>query len=122
MASSQPASTVGIGTSKGLLTGLTPEDVTKKGLDIFAPHLTVEDLWGINPPSGGALLDAVLQFYGDGTHDVPWFFSGEGGAQCRTIEKSPLSRDLQESTVMAYKDRILKESISQVAAGDLFLK
>eukprot|EP00435_Cladocopium_sp_Y103_P058223 s125_g20.t1 len=101
----------------GLLVGVEPEEVLSKGIDIYKPDLTIENLWGPSPPTGGALLDKVIQYYGDGVHDVPWFFESENGTQRRTIERSPLSREIQNSTVQCYKERILKESISQVAAG-----
>lgn len=103
--------------SVGLLKGLSSKDVVSKGINLYAPELTVEDLWGTNPPSGGAFLDAVLEFYGIGVFDVPFFFEGPNGEKMRAIERSPLSRELQEATVQEYKDRILRESISQVAAG-----
>ncbi|CAK9101335.1 Uncharacterized protein (Fragment) [Durusdinium trenchii] len=104
--------------SAGLLAGVEPGDVMQKGIDIYAPDLTIEDLWGsASPPTGAALLDRVLLFYGDGTRNVPWFFEAPDGQQRRCIERSPLSRELQEATVLAYRDRIVKESISQVAAG-----
>lgn len=102
---------------KGMLVGLSPDDVAKHGINIFASELTPEDLWGPTPPSGGAFLDLVLEFYGVGSHDVPFFFNGPNGEKLRSIERSPLSRELQEATVQEYKERIFRESISQVAAG-----
>lgn len=65
------------------------------------------------------MLDLVLQFYGDGVQDVPFFFTNNEGEQERSVIRSPLSRELQDSTVQCYKERILRESISQVAAGHL---
>lgn len=102
---------------KGLLVGVEPSEVARRGINIFAADLSIDSLWSPNPPTGGALLDRVLAFYGVGTFDVPWYFVGEDGVKRRTIERSPLSRELQQATVQAYKERILKESISQVAAG-----
>ena len=104
--------------------------------NIFLPTLTVEELYGEDSaPTGAALLDCVLDVYGDGYLEVvPWFVtagssarsvdppqaSGEGGPKkIRAIIRSPLSRQLQESTVECYKNRIFNESISQVAAGVL---
>ena len=113
----------------GILFGLKPSDPAAAHINIFDPKLTPEDLWGVDTcPSGGALLDAVLTWYLHGTHNVPWFTYVEGGANAasgqssgvqktRSIVKSPLSRELQESTVESYKSRIFAESISQVAAG-----
>lgn len=102
---------------KGLLVGLTSDDVVKRGINIYSPDLSVEDLWGSNPPSGGGFLDLVLEFYGVGSFDVPFYVDGANGEKVRAIERSPLSRELQEATVQEYKERIIRESISQVAAG-----
>ncbi|CAE7539367.1 unnamed protein product [Symbiodinium sp. CCMP2592] len=107
--------------SRGLLEGVAPHEVIQKGIDLFDPSLTVEALWGSTPPSGGALLEAVLAFYSDGCHDVPWYYNetSDGGPskKARSIVRSPLSRELQEATVQSYADRVIRESISQVAAG-----
>ena len=97
----------------------------QRGIDLFRSELSVEDLWGPAPPSGAAFLEAVLSFYQDGVCDVPWFFQAAGDSQgdstglARAIVRSPLSREIQESTVQNYKERIFWESISQVAAGFL---
>lgn len=113
------------------LAGLKPAELEAKGVNIFDPSLTVEDLWGDDAPSGGALLDAVINLFNAGTHNVPWFTYTEGAGgtgtegttsgmqKNRSIVKAPLSREIQESTVESYKRRIFAESISQVAAGDL---
>ena len=118
------APTPGGGTSsapRGLLVGVMPHEVVQRGIDLYDPELTVEDLWGPNPPAGAALLEAVLSFYSDGTHDVPWYHdatqSNGSASRARSIVRSPLSRELQEATVQNYTDRIFRESISQVAAG-----
>lgn len=120
---------------KGLLNGVKPENVASSGINIFDPRLSVEDLWGDETPlSGSALLDHVLMYYGDGEMDVPFFqvvnsddskgAHGSGSSEgitsnhgVRSVVKSPLSRELQESTVECYKQRIFAESISQLAAG-----
>ncbi|CAE7587729.1 unnamed protein product [Symbiodinium sp. CCMP2592] len=108
---------------KGLLQGLPPDQAHMAGTELYKPELTLEDLFGEDVPSGSALLDQVLAVYGDGHIDVPWFAPGENGKQMiRTIVRSPLSRELQLSTVEAYKNRILAESISQVAAGEPVFK
>ena len=110
---------------KGLLHGVQPHEVVQRGIDLFRPELSVEDLWGASPPTGAAFLEAVLSFYGDGVHDVPWFFQSAGDGEnvssglARSIVRSPLSREIQEATVQNYKERIFRESISQVAAGFL---
>lgn len=117
----------------GILRGLKPSDPAVASINIFDPSLSPEDLWGVEDcPSGGALLDAVLTWYSHGTHNVPWFTYADGNGslsatnaqghasgvqKARSIVKSPLSRELQESTVESYKHRIFAESISQVAAG-----
>ena len=102
-----------------MLRDIKPGDPKLASINIYDASLTPEDLWGADTcPSGGALLDAVLSYYGVGTQNVPWFTIGESG-QTRSIIRSPLSRELQESTVESYKQRIFNESISQVAAGDL---
>ena len=119
--------------AQGLLTGVRPTEVAARGINIYDPKLTPEALWGPDPPQGGAFLDLVLDFYSEGEHDIPFFFylnnssGGDGGGDAdgnggglqrmRAIVKSPLSRALQQSTVESYKQRIFKESISQVAAG-----
>ena len=107
--------------SKGLLQGLTPDQAHLAGTELYKQELTLEDLFGDDVPTGSlsSLLDQVLALYGDGHIDVPWFTKGENGKLVRTIVRSPLSRELQLSTVESYKNRILAESISQVAAGTL---
>ena len=122
---------------KGLLDGIRPDQAQQSGLEIYHSNLTLEDLFGEGKvPTGGALLDQVLAIYGDGHINVPWFVPAEGdsggngpeksgandGKMIRSIVRSPLSRELQQSTVEAYKDRILAESISQVAAGRIELR
>ena len=103
---------------KGLLAGVRPEQVKAKNIDLYKPTLTVEDLWGTeNTPTGGNLLDLVLAFYQDEIRDVPFYYEDENGCKARTMIRSPLSREIQDSTVESYKQRILRESISQVAAG-----
>ena len=121
---------------KGLLDGIRPDQAQQSGLEIYHAGLTLEDLFGEGKvPTGGALLDQVLAIYGDGHINVPWFVCAEGSSSnaggapetsggsdrkmIRSIVRSPLSRELQQSTVEAYKDRILAESISQVAAGGI---
>lgn len=114
--------------SKGLLKGISPDQVASSGVNIYDPNLTVEQLWGEDAAlSGGALLDHVLAYYSDGQKDIPFFYTPSEIPQgsestnlpqkARAVVKSPLSRELQESTVESYKKRIFLESISQVAAG-----
>lgn len=113
--------------NRGLLHGIRPEQVAASAVNIYDPNLTVEALFGDDTPSGGALLDLVLAYYSDGQRDVPFFVdapvsvSSDGqmtsSKSIRAIEKSSLSREIQEATVESYKNRIFLESISQVAAG-----
>ena len=105
-------------TKKGLLQGVRPEEIAAKCIDIYNPTLTIEDLWGSeNPPTGGHLLDLVLSYYQGETVDVPLYHETADGVKARSVVRSPLSREIQESTVESYKQRIFRESISQVAAG-----
>ena len=127
LSSSGCASGSGDHVRRGLLCGVKPEHVMTSGINIFDPKLSVEDLWGDVPLSGGALLEHVLAYYSDGELDVPFFQnvtsedSGQRGShRIRSVVKSPLSRELQESTVECYKQRIFTESISQLAAGYRF--
>ncbi|CAK9003978.1 unnamed protein product [Durusdinium trenchii] len=109
--------------SKGLLKGISPDQVASSGVNIYDPNLTVEQLWGEDAAlSGGALLDHVLAYYSDGQKDIPFFYTPSEIPQARAVVKSPLSRELQESTVESYKKRIFLESISQVAAGEPVFK
>lgn len=113
LSSSGCASGSGDHVRRGLLCGVKPEHVMTSGINIFDPKLSVEDLWGDVPLSGGALLEHVLAYYSDGELDVPFFQNvtsedaGQSGShRIRSVVKSPLSRELQESTVECYKQRI----------------
>ena len=134
--------------NRGILTGLTPTEAMRKGIDIYDSSHSVEALFGEKPPSGGAFLELVMTWYGAGEVDIPWFFhqgnrGNRGESQLpsaglmsmedsqekdtkqqnmlRSVYRSPYSRELQENTVESYKSRILAESISQMAAGRLTL-
>lgn len=105
----------GIEGKKGLLLSRTVAQLKLVGIDVSDPCYTCEDLFGTL--SGSAFLDAVYAAFGEDERDIPWFVTGESGKQERTIRRSPLSRPIQHSTAEAYKHRICKEGLSQLASG-----
>ena len=100
---------------KGLLLSQTVAQLKVLGIDVSNPKYTCEDLFG--SLSGSAFLDAVCAAFGEDERDIPWFVAGESGKLERTIRRSPLSRPIQHSTAEAYKHRICKEGLSQLASG-----
>ena len=100
---------------KGLLLDKSPAELKVCGIDVSDPKYSSEDLFGTL--SGSAFLDAVYGAFGVDERDIPWFFTGEGGKKERAIRRSPLSRPIQHSTAEAYKQRICKEGLSQLASG-----
>jgi hypothetical protein len=104
---------------KGILTGLNPKtDMNKLPEDIFnaEANLTVEYLFG--SLDGAPLVDAILEWFTDTTlENLPWYFSTGDDAPCRSIQRHPLSRKIQEKTVQLYKRRVAAEGLSQRVAG-----
>lgn len=104
---------------KGILTGLNPKtDMNKLPEDIFnaEANLTVEYLFG--SLDGAPLVDAILEWFTDTTlENLPWYFSAGDDAPCRSIQRHPLSRKIQEKTVQLYKRRVAAEGLSQRVAG-----
>ena len=47
------------------------KDYSQLPFDINDPRFTVENLFG--DLSGGALIDEMYAWWGDGEHDIPWF-------------------------------------------------
>ena len=60
-----------------MLAGRKPGDALPSGLNPFDPAVTIEELFG--NMSGAPLLDAILEFYGDGLVDV------DGMQKTRTV-------------------------------------
>lgn len=102
----------------GILTGLDPAKDKAKVMHIYnkdANH-SVEYLFG--SLDGAPLVDAILQWFGDCEMELPWFFTDDSdGCAYRTIQRHPLSRKIQEKTVLRYKNRILSEGLSQLVSG-----
>ncbi|CAJ1390829.1 unnamed protein product [Effrenium voratum] len=53
---------------------------------------------------------------------LPWYFESDDGSKCRTIVRSPLSREIQEKTVTNYMVRMRREGLSQRVAGEAVMK
>ncbi|CAJ1446596.1 unnamed protein product [Effrenium voratum] len=100
---------------QGLLVKHSRVELLERGIDPADPKYTCEDLFG--SVTGAAFLDMVYSRCGAGEHSVPWFITGSDGSRRRNIFRSPMSRPIQESTANAYKQRILKEGLSQLASG-----
>ena len=106
------------GKPTGILTGKIPKkDIDKLGINLFdaSQNLSVEYLFGAL--DGAPLVDAILDWFTDADLDVGWYFSAGDGSTCRSIQRSPHSRELQERTVQIYKERICREGLSQRVAG-----
>lgn len=85
--------------------------------NLYDPHCQLEDLFG--DLAGAALLERILLWYQESELDgLPWY-SEDGSSKNRNVVKSPLSRDLQESTITRYMTRIFTEGLSQVVSGKL---
>ena len=91
-----PKKTRGCGLS-GRLAGKTPG--APLDFDLFDSSLSLESLFG--NLSGAALLEQMLMWFQDCELDVPWYDSDEGAdSRCRTVSRSPLSRQLQEGSAV----------------------
>lgn len=102
----------------GILTGKDPKtDKATLPVNIYDsdPNLSVEYLFG--SLDGAPLVDAILEWFQVEENDVPWYFEAPDGSQRRAIQKVPLSREIQENTVLCYKQRMLVEGLSQRVAG-----
>ena len=104
---------------KGILTGLNPKtDMSKLPEDIYnaEANLSVEYLFG--SLDGAPLVDVILEWFTDTTlENLEWYFTAGDGAPCRSIQRHPLSRKIQEKTVQLYKRRVAAEGLSQRVAG-----
>ena len=104
----------------GLLTGKDPKVDKDKlgGVNIYDPTLnhSVEFLFG--SLDGAPLVDAIMDWFLDKElTSLPWYFESDDGSKCRTIVRSPLSREIQEKTVTNYMVRMRREGLSQRVAG-----
>ena len=97
------------GVLQGKLIGKKPTDLLD--FDPYSPNVVISELFG--ELNGAALLDAIVDYYGVGTRDIPWH-SSDG---TRNLIRSPLSREIQEGTVQEYVQRILKDGLSQKVSG-----
>ena len=89
-------------------------------INIYDPKVKLEDLFG--DLGGAALLERILLWYQESELEcLPWYSEDDGQAKTRNIVKSPLSRDLQESTISRYMQRIFSEGLSQVVSGQDWL-
>ncbi|CAK9107954.1 unnamed protein product, partial [Durusdinium trenchii] len=103
--------------AKGLLDDRTPAQLLIQGIDVSdGSKYTCKDLFG--DLTGASLMDAIWEKFGVGEQDVEWFYKTDGGEQARTIMRSPLSRQIQESTCSEYMQRLYREGLSQLASGD----
>ena len=98
-----------------MLAGRKPGDALPSGLNPFDPAVTIEELFG--NMSGAPLLDAILEFYGDGLVDLDWYAKDKDGSVIRSMVRSPLSRCIQEGTVQCYMKKILDDGFSQAVSG-----
>ena len=104
--------------AKGLLDDRTPAQLLIQGIDVSdGSKYTCKDLFG--DLTGASLMDAIWEKFGVGEQDVEWFYKTDGGEQARTIMRSPLSRQIQESTCSEYMQRLYREGLSQLASGCL---
>ena len=110
--------TMEIGAGEGVLSRYTVAQCMARGIDVSDHKYSTVDLFG---PSltGAAYLEAVWKAFGEEECDVPWYTERADGTKVRNVQRSPLSRPIQNSTASAYMHRILKEGLSQLASGYL---
>ena len=96
----------------GLLVGVEPGSILN--FDIFNPTLDVDALFA--PTKGDQLFRFIKQWFGDKLEHQPLWFEVDGQTQ-RAIVKSPLSRKLQESTLVVYGARQLEEGLSPLTSS-----
>ncbi|CAE6928852.1 unnamed protein product, partial [Symbiodinium sp. KB8] len=102
---------------EGVLSRYTVAQCMARGIDVSDAKYSTVDLFG---PSltGAAYLEAVWKAFGEEECDVPWYTERGDGTKVRNVQRSPLSRPIQNSTASAYMHRILKEGLSQLASGE----
>ena len=110
--------TLELGAGEGVLSRYTVAQCMARGIDVSDGKYSTVDLFG---PSltGAAYLEAVWKAFGAEECDVPWYTERGDGTKVRNVQRSPLSRPIQNSTASAYMHRILKEGLSQLASGHL---
>ena len=99
-----------------MLANWKPGQPLPDGCDPFHPAVTVDELFG-GSLSGAALLDSILELYGDGLVDLDWYTDTPDGENVRAMVRSPLSRNIQEGTVQAYMRKIIDDGLSQAVSG-----
>ncbi|CAE7915124.1 unnamed protein product, partial [Symbiodinium sp. KB8] len=109
--------TLELGAGEGVLSRYTVAQCMARGIDVSDAKYSTVDLFG---PSltGAAYLEAVWKAFGEEECDVPWYTERGDGNKVRNVQRSPLSRPIQNSTASAYMHRILKEGLSQLASGE----
>ena len=110
--------TLELGAGEGVLSRYTVAQCMARGIDVSDAKYSTVDLFGPNL-TGAAYLEAVWKAFGEEECDVPWYTERGDGNKVRNVQRSPLSRPIQNSTASAYMHRILKEGLSQLASGHL---
>lgn len=86
--------------TKGLLEGLEPSDVSSSKLALILTHASSPvELFG--QCSSSEMIERIFAWFGDGTMDIPWYIPGTNPPQ-QSIVSSMHNRQLQDWSLFMY--------------------